>query len=84
MIWFRPLQICSIFLQGPWRRRKSEQAKDLRILLLRRQSAIIAGALSAADAEITAIQPFAESLKIEKHGLMQQLLTGPIRVQVDE
>ena len=43
----------------------------------------IASVLSAADAEITAIQNQLDNLKQQKKALMQQLLTGKRRVKVD-
>lgn len=44
----------------------------------------IAAVLSTADQEITALQHKLEALKQEKKALMQQLLTGKRRVQLNE
>jgi hypothetical protein len=38
MVWFVLMQLFSILLQGVWLHGKSEQEKDLEILLLRWQS----------------------------------------------
>ncbi len=62
-------------------------AKDLAILIvpyisLSEQQAI-ANILSAADDEINLLNQKLESFKTQKKGLMQQLLTGKIRVKVN-
>lgn len=44
----------------------------------------IASVLTVADEEISALQQKIETLKQEKKALMQQLLTGKLRVKVDE
>ena len=44
----------------------------------------IASALSSADDEIKTLRAYADRLKAEKKALMQQLLTGKRRVQVDD
>jgi type I restriction enzyme S subunit len=42
----------------------------------------IGDVLSTADKEIDAFQEYLRSLKQQKKGLMQRLLTGQVRVQV--
>lgn len=53
-------------------------------LPLREEQDRIAAVLGACDAEITATEQHLALLRQQKRGLMQRLLTGQVRVQVDE
>ncbi len=44
----------------------------------------IADALNISENEVRFLEKFREALEIQKRGLMQQLLTGAVRVQVEE
>lgn len=84
MLWYEPRW--SSLSQGSTF--ESVNSTDIKSLKLRLPAFIeqqaIASVLTTADQEIDALQKRLDHLKVEKKALMQQLLTGKRRVQVEE